>query len=745
MQGHGIDVVVLAVLRFQAHGFGEGLERPRQVALAHQHQAIGVVQQARLRVFLQPLVEQGATFFPTEIAIQPLHQGDQRREEIRVPLQGGPQMRLHHGRAAIGLVEHGQVEVGLGTLLQAELHGLVFVDGLVPALLVVAEAGGAHAQQLIGGGNAHSAQRIAQQGRQQVAALFRWHQGGHGLDGRLAHLRRGIDQVLGRGLEGALAGVGGQLGQQGGAADGRQVLGLQLLEQRPRGPGLAIADQPEALVIARCAGLGFAIPEAELLGDLVPRLVGVAAEAGVWNAQAQGARRVGQGEAVVMAIVVDHEELARHVAIHTLGAGLALGVMMVFGGVIVLGLQPLAIDPFDTWLAGGVVALQADAVARGLERRAVGIVAIAAAHALGEHLALGEGAVLEHLILDLAVQLVEFSGQGAGQVVVHQPPVAVVAVVQGRAAGMATGAGFDFGERVGLGQVEGEAGVGRVAPFRRPLQVLRCRAVAGLAADAEAVPVAGETVLGRVVIAFETGGVALHAHEVGVLLRAAPVQRVLEVHALSRIEVEPGAFLHVPGHPEGLQSAAGGFDQVLLQGRDAEGIGHPEISCLAVSARGVDPEAAVLAEETSGFLVVLEAGVVEVAEHAGFARFLHGQLMVTALPVLGLLGMAAGALAFVHHPGRLGDGLGRWWLRARQPGRAALEVQPDAEAGQQQEAGQDRVDGAMGRGGLLGDLLVVLRHADIRCAGERVSGWRAGSVNVPEAVKAGVGVRPAPP
>ncbi|MOA38412.1 hypothetical protein D3C78_1600950 [compost metagenome] len=98
--------------------------------------------------------------------------------------------------------------------------------------------------------------------------------------------------------------------------------------------------------------------------------------------------------------------------------------------------------------------------------------------------------------------------------------------------------------------------------------------------------------------------------------------------------------------------------------------------------------------------------------------------------------MAAGALAFLDHAGRLGDGLGGWWLIARQPGGAALEIQPDAEAGQQEETGQDRVDEAMGRGGLFRDLLVVLRHADIRCAGERASGWRAGSVNVPEAVKA---------
>ncbi|MDT4836007.1 hypothetical protein FQZ97_696890 [compost metagenome] len=409
---------------------------------------------------------------------------------------------------------------------------------------------------------------------------------------------------------------------------------------------------------------------------------------------------------------------------------------MVFGSVVVLRLQPLAVDPFHTRFAGGIVALQADAVARGLERRAVGIVAIAAAHALGEHLALAEGAVLEHLFLDLAIQLIEFAGQGAGQVVVHQSPVAVVAVTQGGAAGMAAGAAFDFGECVGPGQVEGEAGIGRLAPVRRPLQVLRGGAVAGLAADAQAVPLAGEAVVGRVVIAFETGGVALHAHEVGVLLRVAPVQRVLEVHALARIEVEPGTLLHVPGQAQGLQAAAGDFDQVLLQGRDAEGVGHPEIRGLAVRTGGVDPEAAILAEEARGFLVVLEAGVVEVAEHAGLARLLHGQLVVAALPVPGLLDMAAGALAFLHHAGRLGDGLGRWWLGTWQPGRAALDIEPDAEAGQQEETGQDRVDGAMGRGRLFGDLLPVLRHADIRCAGEPVSGWRAGSANAPEAVKA---------
>ncbi|MCY1400465.1 hypothetical protein D9M71_155550 [compost metagenome] len=410
--------------------------------------------------------------------------------------------------------------------------------------------------------------------------------------------------------------------------------------------------------------------------------------------------------------------------------------MVMLGAVVVLRLQPLAVDPGDASLARRVVALQAEAVAWHLERRAVGIVAGAATQALGEHPALGEGCVLEHLLLDLAVQLVEFTGQRAGQVVVHQAVFLVVTIVQRRATGMAAGTGFHGPDPAGAAEVDGEAGVLRVELLRGPVEMAGSRAVAGLAADAEAVPAAGEAIGDGIVVTPEAGAVAFHAHEVGVLLRAAPVQGIAEVHALSGVEVEPGALVHIPGHAQGLQAAAADLDQVLLQRRDAEGVGHTEVGRLAVGAGGVDPEAAVLAEEAGGFAFALEADVIEVAQHAGVGGFLHRQLVVAAPPVIGLPGVAAGALAFVHHARDLAAGLGR--NLARQGTAAALEVQPGAQSEQQQQSRQDRVDRVpdrLGRG-----ILVVLRHADIRCTGKRASracrfdecpGGRQGCMSIP--------------
>ncbi|MDT4844946.1 hypothetical protein FQZ97_789180 [compost metagenome] len=74
--------------------------------------------------------------------------------------------------------------------------------------------------------------------------------------------------------------------------------------------------------------------------------------------------------------------------------------------------------------------------------------------------------------------------------------------------------------------------------------------------------------------------------------------------------------------------AAAGFDQVLLQRFDTEGVGHLEVGGAAIGAWRVDPELLALTEEARVFLVALEAHLVEVAEHARTAGFLHRQLVM---------------------------------------------------------------------------------------------------------------------
>ncbi|MNJ25471.1 hypothetical protein D3C77_199160 [compost metagenome] len=315
---------------------------------------------------------------------------------------------------------------------------------------------------------------------------------------------------------------------------------------------------------------------------------------------------------------------------------------------VVLGLEACAIDTGDGGFACGVVTLQAHAITGRLELGAVRIMTIAAAHALGEHLALGEGAVLEHLVLDLAVECVQLAGQPAWQVVIHQPTISVKAITQRRAAGMAARTGFHFADVVGVGQAAIEAEVGLLARFGGPLQVSGRRAMAGLATHSKAVPLAVERPAGGIEVTFEAGGVALHAHEVGVLLRFAPVQRVLEVHPLAWIEVEPLLLLGIPGNAKGLQMTLAGVDQVLLQRLDTKGIGHPEILVLAIGAHGVDPELLTLTKESGGLVLSLELAVGEIAEHRLLAGILHGQLVVRAFPVIGLGLVTALALSFIY-------------------------------------------------------------------------------------------------
>jgi hypothetical protein len=134
---------------------------------------------------------------------------------------------------------------------------------------------------------------------------------------------------------------------------------------------------------------------------------------------------------------------------------------------------------------------------------------------------------------------------------------------------------------------------------------------------------AGKAVVDRVEVAFETGGVAFDAHEIGVLRGLGPVQRIFEVDALAWIQMKPVIFLCIPCHTQGLQASARNFDQVLLQGRDAEGISHFEISWLAIVTWSVDPKGLAFAEEAGDICFVLERLVIEVGEHCVFISSLH--------------------------------------------------------------------------------------------------------------------------
>lgn len=116
----------------------------------------------------------------------------------------------------------------------------------------------------------------------------------------------------------------------------------------------------------------------------------------------------------------------------------------------------------------------------------------------------------------------------------------------------------------------------------------------------------------------------------------------------------------------------------MLQRRDAEGIGHLEVGRFAIGARRVDPKLIAPTKESCGFFLAFKGHVIEVGRHRLGRSRLHCQLMVRALPILGLGQVAALALLFIDHLrrrdhrrlGRDGDRRGRKSLRF---GRAGLE------------------------------------------------------------------------
>ena len=134
---------------------------------------------------------------------------------------------------------------------------------------------------------------------------------------------------------------------------------------------------------------------------------------------------------------------------------------------------------------------------------------------------------------------------------------------------------------------------------------------------------------------------ALGAHEVPVLERPGPVQGILVVDLLLRVEVIPALAAlagraRVPRDAQRLEAAPGKLQEVLLQGIDAEGVGDPVLLQRAVRPVGADQVPAVAAGERRGHAVLRERRAVEVAPDGARVGRQHGQGVIGALPPLGL-------------------------------------------------------------------------------------------------------------
>ena len=430
----------------------------------------------------------------------------------------------------------------------------------------------------------------------------------------------------------------------GAGADNRRCAGIcdQLRQLRDRADVVTAGDG-EGFAVMGCTP-GLPEPAFDGLGCPGRRLLLVAGGAGVRGAGlvVQVGTRNAQG--VIAARVHAHVGAGRHMATDTLRTWRPGWVMVVLRTVVVLLRQA-----GEAWIAGRRVTGLAQVVAFGAQGGHVRLVAIAAGHALGEHLALGEGAVFEDFIEYLPVRVVQALRQHCGAHGIQQRLAGLTAVAQRLAPAVAASALLDFVALLRRVEIDrqphgGGAGCGlRVLPLLfGPVDMALAGAMAALAAHGHFAPGGGEGVVEWVVAFLQIAGMAIGAHGVPVLVTAGPVQGVIEAEALARIQREPAlpALLPgpaVPGDGQALQTAAGAFDQVLLEGCDAEGVGDGEVCGLAVFALGVDEKAPVALEEAHVHTaVVVEWAVVEVTEHVAVAGFAQRPTVVRGFPGLGL-------------------------------------------------------------------------------------------------------------
>ena len=103
------------------------------------------------------------------------------------------------------------------------------------------------------------------------------------------------------------------------------------------------------------------------------------------------------------------------------------------------------------------------------------------------------------------------------------------------------------------------------------------------------------------------------------------------------IEVEPALSPlvlrpTVPGDSQNLQASVGKFDQILLQGINAESVSDRELGRFAVRPVGLDQEFAIAIEKARADAEILEGRAGEIPEHRSVARVRHGELVVRAGP-----------------------------------------------------------------------------------------------------------------
>ena len=236
--------------------------------------------------------------------------------------------------------------------------------------------------------------------------------------------------------------------------------------------------------------------------------------------------------------------------------------------------------------------------------------------------------------------------------------------------------------------------------FFRPADMVRTGAVTRLAAYADFRERGGITVVCRIIILAQAGGVTLGAHIIPVLVQLGPVQHVVMLDLLVGIEVEPMLSplllrAAVPGDRQRLHAPVREFHQILLQRIDPEGVLRLEGGELAVRAVDLDQEFPVLAEEARAHAVIVENRIVEIAEDRRGGRMVHGLLMVRPLPQLCLRLVATGAGVAADE--RRGQGAGRHAARPHAIQQKQAEPRRDDDREPNRHRNSDFTLGVTGR------------------------------------------------
>src|SRR4029453_5269238 len=139
-------------------------------------------------------------------------------------------------------------------------------------------------------------------------------------------------------------------------------------------------------------------------------------------------------------------------------------------------------------------------------------------------------------------------------------------------------------------------------PFARPRNVTRSLAVTRLPTHTDLGERRGISVVRHIIVLANAGRVALRAHEVPVLVQLRPMQNVIVLDLLVRVEVKPSlaALLlrtTVHGDRQRLQPTIGKLNQILLERIDAEGVLDLEDAERSIRSVSLDEELSVFAEE----------------------------------------------------------------------------------------------------------------------------------------------------